>query len=160
MGIGMLFLGLQFMKESMDSLMKAFDFTPYLSPPPPGDHRFGDNLQGAHLAKIGSHQQQIVGKHHLGFGGDYRLSPPTVPKAGCRFCPFQAQIRPSSLLVNRMLPGCMVSLRRRRPLQWGAPKRFPALGFHCQQGVIVRFGFNAGITHHQIADLRVTRGEA
>lgn len=33
MGIGMLFLGLQFMKESMDSLMKAFDFTPYLSYP-------------------------------------------------------------------------------------------------------------------------------
>ena len=33
MGIGMLFLGLQFMKESMDSLMKSFDFTPYLSYP-------------------------------------------------------------------------------------------------------------------------------
>lgn len=30
MGFGLLFLGLQFMKESMDSLLKAFDFAPYL----------------------------------------------------------------------------------------------------------------------------------
>lgn len=30
MGFGILFLGLQFMKESMDSLLKAFDFAPYL----------------------------------------------------------------------------------------------------------------------------------
>lgn len=33
MGLGMLFLGLQFMKESMDSLMKSFDFSPYISYP-------------------------------------------------------------------------------------------------------------------------------
>jgi len=30
MGFGILFLGLQFMKESMDSLLKTFEFTPYL----------------------------------------------------------------------------------------------------------------------------------
>jgi phosphate:Na+ symporter len=33
MGLGMLFLGLQFMKQSMDALMTQFDFTPYLSYP-------------------------------------------------------------------------------------------------------------------------------
>ncbi len=31
MGFGILFLGLQFMKESMDALLKVFDFTPYLN---------------------------------------------------------------------------------------------------------------------------------
>ena len=31
MGFGLLFLGLDFMKESMDSLIKEFDFTPYLN---------------------------------------------------------------------------------------------------------------------------------
>lgn len=31
MGFGLLFLGLQFMKESMDTLLNQFDFTPYLS---------------------------------------------------------------------------------------------------------------------------------
>jgi phosphate:Na+ symporter len=33
MGLGMLFLGLQFMKQSMDAMMTQFDFTPYLSYP-------------------------------------------------------------------------------------------------------------------------------
>lgn len=33
MGLGMLFLGLQFMKQSMDAIMTQFDFTPYLSYP-------------------------------------------------------------------------------------------------------------------------------
>lgn len=33
MGLGMLFLGLQFMKQSMDEMMTQFDFTPYLSYP-------------------------------------------------------------------------------------------------------------------------------
>lgn len=31
LGLGLLFLGLQYMKESMDSMFKHFDFTPYLS---------------------------------------------------------------------------------------------------------------------------------
>ncbi|MGZ4034678.1 MAG: Na/Pi cotransporter family protein, partial [Bacteroidia bacterium] len=31
MGFGLLFLGLDFMKESMDSLIREFDFTPYLN---------------------------------------------------------------------------------------------------------------------------------
>ncbi len=31
MGFGLLFLGLEFMKESMDGLIREFDFTPYLS---------------------------------------------------------------------------------------------------------------------------------
>ena len=33
MGFGLLFLGLDFMKESMDAMIKAFDFTPYLNYP-------------------------------------------------------------------------------------------------------------------------------
>jgi phosphate:Na+ symporter len=33
MGLGMLFLGLQFMKQSMDAMMIQFDFSPYLSYP-------------------------------------------------------------------------------------------------------------------------------
>ena len=33
MGFGLLFLGLAFMKESMDVMIKAFDFTPYLNYP-------------------------------------------------------------------------------------------------------------------------------
>src|SRR3989339_272937 len=33
MGLGMLFLGLQLMKQSMDAMMTQFDFTPYLSYP-------------------------------------------------------------------------------------------------------------------------------
>jgi phosphate:Na+ symporter len=33
MGFGLLFLGLDFMKESMDAMIKAFDFAPYLSYP-------------------------------------------------------------------------------------------------------------------------------
>jgi phosphate:Na+ symporter len=33
MGLGMLFLGLQFMKQSMDAMMGQFNFTPYLSYP-------------------------------------------------------------------------------------------------------------------------------
>lgn len=33
MGLGMLFLGLQFMKQSMDAMMTQFDFTPYLAYP-------------------------------------------------------------------------------------------------------------------------------
>lgn len=33
MGFGIIFLGLQFMKESMDSLITGFDFTPYLNYP-------------------------------------------------------------------------------------------------------------------------------
>jgi len=33
MGFGLLFLGLDFIKESMDAMIKAFDFTPYLSYP-------------------------------------------------------------------------------------------------------------------------------
>jgi len=33
MGFGLLFLGLDFMKDSMDAMIKAFDFTPYLSYP-------------------------------------------------------------------------------------------------------------------------------
>ena len=31
MGFGLLFLGLAFMKDSMESLIKEFDFTPYLN---------------------------------------------------------------------------------------------------------------------------------
>ncbi len=33
MGFGLLFLGLDFMKESMDAMIKAFDFAPYLNYP-------------------------------------------------------------------------------------------------------------------------------
>ncbi|OYZ02733.1 MAG: hypothetical protein B7Y37_02840 [Sphingobacteriia bacterium 28-36-52] len=33
MGLGMLFLGLQFMKQSMDAMMTQFDFSPYLTYP-------------------------------------------------------------------------------------------------------------------------------